>query len=191
MRLLVLALFVTACAADHGSATTHPDAAAVVTPDADRMSCDAPANSAHVSIVTNNTTTGFTSVHAGGVISGGDVAPFTAPPMSLVLVFVDEMRLPESAAYECTAPNQGCPYEGVVGRVDCVGCDGNDLGPHPITMQSLQQSVTVQGTLTITGFTAPFSPGPGHITGSISTPDATVVGTFDNDFCMLLLSETI
>src|SRR3569623_3251277 len=154
MRLLVLALFVTACAAEHGSATTHPDAAGVVTPDADRMFCDAPANSAHVSIVTNNTTTGFTSVHAGGVISGGDVAPFTAPPMSLVLVFVDETHLPERAAYECTAPNQGCPYEGVVGRVDCVGCDGNDLGPHPMTLQRLQQNVSVFGSVTFSEFTA-------------------------------------
>src|SRR3569832_208437 len=100
------------------------------------MFCDAPANSAHVSIVTNNTTTGFTSVHAGGVNSGGDVAPFTAPPMSLVLVFVDEMRLPECAEYECWALNEGCSYEWVVVRVVCVGCDGYDLGPHPITMQS-------------------------------------------------------
>lgn len=190
MRILLCILALAACGRDHGSATTHADAAPVVTPDADQMFCDAPANSAHVSIVANNTTTGFTSVHAGGVISGGDVAPFTAPPMSLVLVFVNQTRLPESAAFTCTAPNQGCPYDGVVGRVDCIGCDANDLGPHPITLQSLSENVTAQGTLTLTTFTPPF-PGPGHVTGSISTPDATVVGTFDNDFCMLLLSETI
>jgi hypothetical protein len=188
---LALALALAACSADHGSAVTHPDGAPVVGPDADTMFCDAPANSAHVSLATSTGTVGFTSVHAGGTISGGDVAPVAAPPMSLLVVFVDQTRVSEQTIYECSAPNQGCPYDGIVGRVDCIDCNGDGLGPHPVTLQSLSQDLTVQGTLTVSEFSGPLYPATGHITGSISTPDASIVGTFDNDLCALLITETI
>ena len=195
MRNLVLALVLTACSADHGGAITpHPDATIAPSgPDADQGFCDAPANSAHVSIVLDTVTTvGFTSVHAGGTISGGDVAPVTAPPMSLLLLFVDATHIDQNTAYECSGPNQGCPMDGIVGRVDCIGCTADDLGPHPIMLESLQHSASVMGTVTITSFTAPYSPtGVGHIAGSISTPDASVAGPFENDFCSLLLGVTI
>jgi len=197
VRHLVLALVLTACSADHGgSITPHPDAAIAPTgPDADQGFCDAPANSAHVSIVLDTVTTiGFTSVHAGGVIAGGDIGPVTSysTPMSLLLVFVDETHLAQQTAIECSAPNQGCPMDGIVGRVDCIGCNGNDFGPHPIMLQSLQHNASAMGTVTITDFIAPYSPtGIGHIAGSISTPDASFAGTFENDFCALLLGATI
>jgi hypothetical protein len=192
VRILVaLALVLAACGKDHGSTPPSVDATPIAPPDADQNFCDASASSSHVSILIDGVPTAFTSIHAGGTISGGAVAPVTTTPMSLRLLFIDQTHLGVNEGYECTAPGQGCPYDGIIGRVDCVGCNDDALGPHPIMLQSLSHPVTVQGTLTITDFVPPFSPGPGHITGSISSPGAVVTGTFENDFCVYLIDETI
>jgi hypothetical protein len=192
VRILVaLALVLTACGKDHGSTAKAPDAAALVPPDVDQNFCDATASSSHVSIVIGGVPTAFTSVHMGGSFFGGGVtAPATVTPMSLFLIFVDETHLPVNTAFSCTAPGQGCPYDGIAGHADCIGCD-TDVGPHPIMLQSLQHGVTVQGTVTITDYVAPVYPSAGHITGSLSSPDAVVTGTFENDFCTWLLSTPI
>jgi hypothetical protein len=188
VRILV-ALALTGCSADHG--TTHPpDAPTVVLPDADAYFCDAPAHSSTISIVIGGVPTGFMRVHAGGTIFAGPVAP-VAPvdrtAMSLMLLFIDEDHVAQSDALNCFEPHTACTLDGVLGEVDSI----NELGPHPIRLDSLQHGVTVQGTLTITDFTHPYDAGPGHIAGSIATPDNSVSGSFGNDFCGALLSVTI
>ena len=191
MRLLVC-LALAACSADHGTTTHTPDAPPVVPPDADQSFCDAPANSAHVSIRIANVTTGFTTVHAGGTLAGGGVAPIDETAMSVNLLFVDDGHLPVDMAYACLAsPNSQCALEGIRGTVDTVGGTAPALGSHPIMLDSLQHAATVQGTLTITDFIQPFDHSPGHITGSIATMDNSVSGTFENDFCTLLLEVPI
>ncbi|HET9991656.1 MAG TPA: hypothetical protein VFQ65_24175 [Kofleriaceae bacterium] len=191
MRLLVC-LALAACSADHGTTTHTPDAPPVVPPDGDQSFCDAPANSSHVSIRIANVTTGFTTVHAGGVLAGGGVAPIAETAMSVSLLFVDDGHLPQDMAFACLAsPNSQCVLEGIRGSVDTVGGTAPALGPHPIMLYSLQHALTVQGALTITDFVQPFDHEPGHITGSISTPDNSVSGTFENDFCSLLLAAPI
>ena len=183
---IALALVLAACSADH--ATTHaPDAPPAVQPDADAFFCDAPANSSTVSIVIGSVPMQFTRVHAGGTIFSGPVAPVTGPAMSLKLLFVDEDHVAQNDALNCLAPPTPCTLDGVLGQVDSI----NELGPHAIRLDSLQHGVTVQGTLTITDFTHPYDPGAGHISGSISTPDNSVSGSFGNDFCAALLSATI
>lgn len=194
MRFFVC-LALAACSADHGSPTHTADAPVVVAADADLNFCDAPANSSHVSITINSVTTGFTSVHAGGTLDSGPVAPVVpldSTAMSLRLLFVDNDHLPQDLAFACLAsPNSACTIDGIRGEVDTVGGAASPLGPHPITLISLQHAVTVQGTLTITDFVHPFDHAPGHITGSISTQDASVTGTFENNFCTLLLDVLI
>ena len=194
MRFLVC-LALAACSADHGTTTHTPDAPPVVPPDADLNFCDAPANSSHVSIKIGGVTTGFTSVHAGGTLNSGPVAPVVpldSAAMTLRLLFVDDDHLPQDMAFACFAsPNSQCALEGIRGKVDTVGGTDSGLGPHPITLYSLQHAVTVQGVLTITDFIQPFDHSPGHITGSIMTADGSVSGSFENNFCTLLLDVTI
>ncbi|MEO6773137.1 MAG: hypothetical protein ABI467_08945 [Kofleriaceae bacterium] len=187
---VALAVPLAACGEDHPSTPHPPDAAPIVPPDADPAFCDAPANSAHVSIVLGNVTTVFTVVHAGGTLSGGPVAPVTSTPMSVRLELVDDPHLSADLAYTCAQTGTGCPLEGIVGHVDSVGA-GDELGPHPIMLESLQHGLTVEGTLTITNFVQPFEHAPGHISGSITTPDGSISGAFGNDFCALLLDVTI
>lgn len=49
------------------------------------------------------------------------------------------------------------------------------------------------GTLTISAFVQPFENAPGRIAGSLSASSGamSVSGTFDNDLCAALLTETI
>lgn len=183
---IALALALAACSADHAT-TPVADAQPVAQPDADMYFCDAPANSSAVSIVIGGVPMGFTRVHAGGTIFSGPVAPVTGPAMSLKLLFVNQDHVAQNDALDCFAPPTPCTLDGVLGQVDSI----NELGPHPIMLESLQHAVTVQGTLTITDFTRPYDPGRGHIAGSIATPDNSVSGSFGNDFCDALLSATI
>jgi hypothetical protein len=176
-------------ACDHPS--HHAVDAAPVVDDGDPNFCDVSATSGHAAVTIAGTSRTFSRVYAGGVIFGGGVAPVgNNPPLSPMLLFTDEARLPENTLYCCTSPGQSCcTAEGVIANADT-----SAIGTHPVRLTSFQDSsFTAEGTITITDYIAPFETTPSRIAGSIvttSTGDG-VNAMFDTNFCELLLSEPI
>jgi hypothetical protein len=161
-------------------------------PDADSRFCDAGADSAHVTLVTNNASQVFTSAFAGGVVGGGGVLPLTGQPMSITMMFTDEMHLPVDTAECCLGGGTCCTLAGVVADTMDELLPGSELGSHPIMIRTFQDTnFTLQGTLTITDYVGPFDQAPGRISGSLSSSNNSVSGTFANTFCSALFEYPI
>ena len=196
MRLLAIALVTSfGCGDDHTGPLVH-DAKVVdsSTPDVDQPFCDAPAGSAHVSIVDAGVTTTAMRVHAGAVLESGPVAPaLNATPMAVRLLFTDADHVPLETAGCCQSPGSGCcTLDGVSAALGDGITSATALGTHPIMVIGLHdETFRVRGTLTITSFVDPFDQLPGRIAGTISTTDSSVSGTLDNAFCAALLTVTI
>jgi hypothetical protein len=178
------------CSSSHGTVSAD---AAPPGPDADSHYCDTGADSAHVTVVTSGTSSVFTSAFAGGTVGGGGILPLTGQPMSVSMMFTTMMHLPVETAQCCDLGGGACcPLDGVVANTTEELLPGSELGSHPVVIRSLQSStVMVQGTLIVTDFVGPFDQAPGRISGSISTGDNSVSGTFANTFCSALFQYPI
>ena len=151
-------------------------------------------DSAHVTVVTGGASRVFTSAFAGGTVGGGGILPLTGQPMSVSMMFTDGMHLPYDIAQCCDLGGgpECCPLEGVVADTTELLVPGTELGSHPVMIRSLQSpQLTLQGTLIITDYVGPFDQAPGRISGSISTSDNSVSGTFANTFCSALFEYPI
>ena len=187
MRWLVP--FLLGCSSSHGvSADAAPPA-----PDADSRYCDTGADSAHVTVVSNNATSVFTTAFAGGVVGSGGLLPLTGQPMSVSMMFTTMTHLPVAVAQCCDlGGGDCCPLDGIVANTTDQLFPGTELGSHAIMIRSLPSTnFTLQGTLTVTDFVGPFDQAPGRISGSISTSDHSVTGTFANTFCSALFEFPI
>jgi hypothetical protein len=177
---------------DHPS--SHPVApidAAPIGVDGDPNFCDVSATSGHAALTIGGTSRTFSRVYAGGVIAGGgQLAPGDGPPLTPMLLFTDDARLPEQTLYCCSQPAQPCcTIDGAIANADT-----SAIGTHPVRLTSFQDSAFMaEGTITITDYTAPFQSTPSRIAGSIVTTSTgdSVNATFDTNFCELLLEEPI
>jgi hypothetical protein len=144
--------------------------------------------------LTTGPTINFTTLAAGGIWETGPVA-VAQPPMTINLLFTNEIRLTEGRAQCCANSDPICcpNTDGIVAHSNGALQFGGELGTHAFTVTDTKNSFSITGTVNIDAFTQPFLSAPGRIAGSISAVSSgrTISGTFDSAFCGVLLSQTI
>jgi hypothetical protein len=195
MRPFLLVLALAACSKHDEPMTTDaptpvPD---VMTSDAQDAFCSASVGTATVMSSHQNATSTWTRLDAGGTWFTGPLT-VASPPMSLSLLFVNADPIEREVGWCCQSPGQACcTIDGFGVTTDGLP-SGAELGAHAAMVMSFHDSAfQLSGSIDVTSFSQPFEHMPGHIAGSVSASSGgySFSGTFDNEFCAALLSETI
>jgi hypothetical protein len=136
----------------------------------------------------------YERLYAGALWEVGPVAPGPGAPMMITVLFTNVDPFDADRWNACQAGDTvNCNTNGLIAGTMSIAA-GAEVGDHPVTFTKTDNpAYTVDGTLTITTFVHPFTSSPGQIAGSVdgTMGGRTVSGTFDNEFCVNLLTQTI
>ncbi|MFT3697777.1 MAG: hypothetical protein QM831_31850 [Kofleriaceae bacterium] len=146
--------------------------------------CDASDTSSMVTVSGSQTTRMF--------VGGVDLFPPESDPLSHVYVTMWFTTQDHLSLNDPCLVAQGCTTPGVTVRTNML----TGPGTYQADIMSLDSAVTTAstGTVTFTNYESPLRTdiaSPGNVTGTITTDDHSVTGSFSGGFCRGLLAFTI